>query len=137
MVCTGRSDNNMPSGLVIQNCRIKASRKLSQAPTKFPSFLGRPWKRYSRTVVMESFIDGFIDRAGWLRWNDTEPTDKLYYAEYANTGPGSPTAARVTWKGYHKNIGRQGALQFTAGRFIQLGRWLKGRGIPNYTGLTH
>jgi pectinesterase len=132
-VRTGRDQDNMPSGLVIQNCQIKAARDLNTATTK--SFLGRPWKLYSRTVVMESFIDSLIHPEGWLRWDKEAPTDKLYYAEYANRGPGSPTAARVMWKGYQRNFGRQQALQFTAGRFIQLYKWVR-KGIPNYTGFT-
>ena len=35
----------------------------------FRTFLGRPWKQYSRTVFMKISIGGVIDPAGWLEWD--------------------------------------------------------------------
>ncbi|CAN1149343.1 Probable pectinesterase/pectinesterase inhibitor 25 [Linum perenne] len=33
------------------------------------NYLWRPWKMYSRTVVMESYIGDLIQPVGWLEWN--------------------------------------------------------------------
>ena len=45
---------------------------------------GRPWRVYSRTVYLESYIDDFIDPSGWTDWNGNEGLDTLYYGEYEN-----------------------------------------------------
>ncbi|MCL7030992.1 hypothetical protein MKW94_014710 [Papaver nudicaule] len=68
----------------------------------FKTFLGRPWKEYSRTVYMQSHLGDHIDPAGWSPWNKSNPfTKTLYYGEYANQGPGAGTGKRVKWPGYH------------------------------------
>ncbi|XP_010278285.1 PREDICTED: probable pectinesterase/pectinesterase inhibitor 17 [Nelumbo nucifera] len=53
------------------------------------SYLGRPWKKYSRTVYLQSSIDSFIDPAGWIAWSGDFALSTLYYVEYNNTGAGS------------------------------------------------
>ncbi|KAK1317512.1 putative pectinesterase/pectinesterase inhibitor 20 [Acorus calamus] len=65
------------------------------------TFLGRPWGVYSRTVIMESYLDSLIEPAGWLRWSSDSVLNTLYYGEFNNTGPGSNTSGRVTWPGFH------------------------------------
>lgn len=114
----------MPSGLVIQDCRIKASQGLDI--TKTQSYLGRPWGNHSRVVIMESFIDTLIDPKGWMDWNGAMAKKTTYYAEIGNTGPGSSTVNRV--KSGMQPINWTVASQFTAGRFIGAGSWI--RGIP-------
>jgi len=52
-------------------------------------FLGQPWKLFSRTVIMQSFIDKHIDPTGWFPWDAEFVLSTLYYVEYANTGPKS------------------------------------------------
>ena len=66
----------------------------------FEIYLGRPWKVYSCTVFMESFLDDFIHPAGWFEWNGSFALSTLYYGEYNNRGPGADTANRVKWPGY-------------------------------------
>ncbi|KAG9446720.1 hypothetical protein H6P81_012848 [Aristolochia fimbriata] len=54
----GKRDPNQNSGISIQNCTITAAPDLaSNNGTAVKTYLGRPWQRYSRTVVMQSFID--------------------------------------------------------------------------------
>ncbi|XP_034685398.1 pectinesterase-like [Vitis riparia] len=130
----GRAEKRETTGLVIQNCRIVPEEKLFPTRFKTPSYLGRPWKAYSRTVVMESTIGDFIHPAGWLPWMGNFALDTLYYAEYANKGPGANTAQRVKWKGYKVITNRNEALQFTAGPFIQGNEWLRLTGAPYFLG---
>lgn len=129
---TGRTDKCMPAGLILQNCRIKASKGLDIVKTQ--SYLGRPWKYLSRVVVMESFIDTVINSTGWMEWKGDFALNTLYYAEYGNTGPRSSTANRVKWRGFHV-IGWKQALQFTPGRFIGANSWVPRRQIPYVSGL--
>ncbi|KAI3851009.1 hypothetical protein MKX03_014434 [Papaver bracteatum] len=118
-MCTaqGRTDPNQNTGTSIQNCNVIASSDLEPVKGSFKTFLGRPWKAYSRTVYMESFLGDLINPAGWAEWNASNPfTKKLYYGEYANRGPGP---------GYHVIKNPAKAEKFTVAELIQGGAWLK------------
>ncbi|XP_018716326.2 pectinesterase-like [Eucalyptus grandis] len=130
----GRTDKHETTGLVIQNCRIVPEQKLYPVRLQIPSYLGRPWKQYSRTVIMESTIGDLIQPAGYMPWSGNFALDTLYYAEYANRGPGAATDKRVKWKGFHVIKNRNEALQFTASPFIQGNQWLKPTGMPYLLG---
>lgn len=133
----GRVDKHQTTGIVIQNCRIVPEQKLFEERLKVATYLGRPWKQYSRTVIMESTIDDLIQPAGWLEWDGEFALDTLYYAEYANRGAGAATEQRVKWKGYKVIRDRNEALQFTAANFIQGDVWLKNTGAPYFLGFKH
>ncbi|KAF5731968.1 hypothetical protein HS088_TW18G00655 [Tripterygium wilfordii] len=133
----GRADRHLATGLVIHNCRIVPEQKLVADRFKIPSYLGRPWKEYSRTVIMESTIGDAIKPEGWFPWAGNFALDTLYYAEYANRGPGARLDRRVRWKGFRGAIPRREALQFTVDAFIQGNQWIRGTGVPMLAGLKH
>jgi pectin methylesterase-like acyl-CoA thioesterase len=56
----GRMDKQQTTGTVLQKCQIKADDTMLAVKDKIKSYLGRPWKEYSRTIVMESEIGDFI-----------------------------------------------------------------------------
>ncbi|KHN03710.1 Putative pectinesterase/pectinesterase inhibitor 40 [Glycine soja] len=130
----GREDPNQNTGISILNCKIAAAADLIPVKSSFKSYLGRPWKMYSMTVVLKSYVD--IDPAGWLEWNETFALDTLYYGEYMNRGPCSNTSGRVTWPGYRVINSSIEASQFTVGQFIQDNDWLNNTGIPFFSGLS-
>ncbi|KAI4349933.1 hypothetical protein L6164_010474 [Bauhinia variegata] len=125
----GRKDPNQNTGISIQNCNIKAASDLSDASSSAKTYLGRPWKEYSRTVYMQSFMDTLIEAEGWVEWYGDFALSTLYYAEYCNWGPGSNTSNRVTWPGYHV-INAKDADDFTVAKFIQGHIWLPNTGVP-------
>nr|XP_043623204.1 pectinesterase-like [Erigeron canadensis] len=131
----GRSDPNQNTGIVIQKCRIGATSDLIPVQATFPTYLGRPWKNYSRTVVMQSTISDVINPAGWFPWDGDFALNTLYYGEYKNTGAGADTSNRVTWKGYKVITSATEAQGFTAGNFISGGNWLGNTGFPFSLGL--
>ncbi|KAK1418757.1 hypothetical protein QVD17_27903 [Tagetes erecta] len=131
----GRTDPNQNTGISIQNCRVTAASDLKGATGSVKTYLGRPWKQYSRTVFLKTFLDGLVDPAGWLPWSGNFALNTLYYGEYMNTGPGSSTANRVTWKGYRVITSATEAAQFTVGNFIAGGSWLPATNIPFTSGL--
>nr|CAB3485926.1 unnamed protein product [Digitaria exilis]CAB3488432.1 unnamed protein product [Digitaria exilis] len=133
----GRTDPNMPTGIVLQGCRIVPEQALFPDRLTIPSYLGRPWKEYARTVIMETTIGDLIKPEGWSEWMGDIGLKTLYYAEYGNTGPGAGTSKRVNWPGYRGVIGQAEATQFTAGVFIDGMTWLKATGTPNVMGFTH
>ncbi|XP_023524144.1 probable pectinesterase/pectinesterase inhibitor 20 isoform X1 [Cucurbita pepo subsp. pepo] len=129
----GRSDPNQNTGTSIHNCTIRATSDLAASKSYMnKTYLGRPWKQYSRTVYMQTFIDGFINPAGWDPWSG-EYLSTLYYAEYNNTGAGSNTKNRVTWPGYHVISNATDASNFTVSNFLVGDAWLPPTGVP-YTG---
>ncbi|XP_062084865.1 probable pectinesterase/pectinesterase inhibitor 41 [Humulus lupulus] len=137
----GRSDPNQNTGTSIQNCNIRAAQDLFTANTNTNSsmrtrtFLGRPWKEYSTTVFMQSYMDNLIDPAGWSEWSGNFSLNTLYYAEFNNTGPGSNTSSRVTWPGYHVLSTSLDVANFTLSSFIMGDSWLPTTGVPYTNGL--
>ncbi|KAI9082502.1 hypothetical protein K1719_035371 [Acacia pycnantha] len=124
----GRTDPNQNTGISIHNCSIRATDDLAATNGSVSTYLGRPWKEYSRTVYMESFMDSVIASAGWQKWDGDFALSTLYYAEFNNRGPGSGTADRVTWPGYHV-INATDAANFTVANFLLGDDWLPRTGI--------
>uniref|UniRef100_M1DRW2 Pectinesterase n=1 Tax=Solanum tuberosum TaxID=4113 RepID=M1DRW2_SOLTU len=92
-----KEDEDSTSGIVLQNCTIKVAQDLSSVATYF----GRPWGKFSRTVIMESYIDKLVDPRGWIEWiesaNKSIAPRRPYYLEFKNRGPDVVTKGRVTW----------------------------------------
>ncbi|CAN1784245.1 Probable pectinesterase/pectinesterase inhibitor 21 [Linum perenne] len=116
----GRKQRHQPSAIIIQNGTITAHPDMKD---------GRPWKNFSRTVIMESYIDELISPDGWLPWMGTVGLKTCWYGEYGNYGPGADKSKRVTWLGI-KKITPQHAVDFTPERFIRSDTWVKPTGIP-------
>lgn len=126
----GRVDPNQNTGIVIHKSRIGSTSDLKPVLSSFPTYLGRPWKEYSRTVIMQTNIDDVIVPEGWHEWSGNFALNTLVYREYQNTGPGSDTSKRVTWKGYKVITSASEAQEYTAGNFIGGGSWLRATGFP-------
>ncbi|PIN13648.1 Pectinesterase [Handroanthus impetiginosus] len=131
----GRSDPNQNTGIVIQKCRIGPTSDLQPVQDRFPTYLGRPWREYSRTIVMQTEIGDVINPAGWYEWDGNFALNTLFYPEYQNTGPGADTTNRVTWPGFRVLTSASQAQPFTAGNFIAGGSWLPDTGFPYSLGL--
>ncbi|KAK9983726.1 hypothetical protein SO802_033251 [Lithocarpus litseifolius] len=120
------------AAVVFQNCNIYPRLPITGQFNTITA-QGRPWKAYCLTVFMQSFMDSFINPAGWHDWNGTFGLSTLYYAEYNNRGAGSNTTNRVTWPGYHVISNATTAANFTVSKFILGDYWLPQTGVP-YTG---
>ncbi|KAK9275638.1 hypothetical protein L1049_022905 [Liquidambar formosana] len=136
ILANGRSDPGQNTGFSVQKCTITASSDFSPVKHSFNSYLGRPWKTYSRAVVMQSTIDDAIAPRGWTEWEGAGSSSlrTLYFAEYANLGPGAATSKRVQWPGFHV-IGAAEATKFTVGNFIAGTTWLPPTGVTFISGL--
>lgn len=135
LTAQGRTDPNQNSGIIIQNSKVTAASDLKPVQGSVKTYLGRPWQKYSRTVFMGTYLDSLIAPAGWYPWSGNFALDTLYYAEYKNTGPGSSTANRVTWKGYHVLTSATDASKFSVANFIAGNSWLPGTGVPFTAGI--
>ncbi|KAH7837139.1 hypothetical protein Vadar_010072 [Vaccinium darrowii] len=131
----GRTDLNQNTGTSIQNCNLMASSDLQPVIGTIKSYLGRPWKQYAVTVVMQSYIGSLIDPTGWAPWDGDFALSTLYYGEYMNKGPGAGTSKRVTWAGYHIITSATVAAKYTVAQLIQGGSWLQSTGVAYTLGL--
>ncbi|KAL4599754.1 hypothetical protein ACB092_11G149000 [Castanea dentata] len=130
LTAQGRTDLNQNTGISIHDCTVKAAADLKASQSSVTTYLGRPWKEYSRTVFMKTYLDSLIAPAGWMEWSGSFALKTLYYAEYANTGPGSSTTKRVNWPGYHVITSASVASQYTVANFISGGSWLPATNVP-------
>lgn len=129
-----RDSPDEDTGISFQNCSIIATVDLYSNSSSVKSYLGRPWRVYSRTVYLESYIDDFIDPKGWTKWTNEQGLETLYYGEYDNYGPGSSTDNRVEWFGYHL-MDYDDAYNFTVSEFINGDGWLETTSFPYDEGI--
>ncbi|KAK8548739.1 hypothetical protein V6N12_061645 [Hibiscus sabdariffa] len=130
----GRSDRREASGFVLQNCTFSGASDYLPVMARSKTYLGRPWKQYSRTIIMQSQLDDIVTGAGWMPWSGDFALDTLWYAEFNNRGPGAVQTNRVKWKGIKKVTAAQ-ALQFTTGVFLRGGDWIQKSGVPYTAGM--
>ncbi|PIA50494.1 hypothetical protein AQUCO_01300908v1 [Aquilegia coerulea] len=132
----GRKDPNQNTGFSIQFCNITADADLAATLNSTYTYLGRPWKEYSKTIIMQSYISNAVRPEGWLEWNGNFALDTLYYAEYMNYGPGAGLSSRVKWPGYHLLNQSYQAYNFTVAQFIDGNLWLPSTGVRFTSGLS-
>lgn len=130
----GRSERREVTGLVIHNCTFTAEPIFMSAKNKSKAYLGRPWKEFSRTIIMQSHIDDIIAPEGWLPWNGNFGLDTLVYSEYNNRGPGADTSKRVKWKGL-KTFNEEHAKLYSPHDFLHADEWISRSGVPYTPGM--
>lgn len=69
----------------------------SECRSRLSFFLGRPWREFSRVIVMNSELPDTLAPAGWSKWKPDDPTPRAFYAEFNNKGPGAGPSARASW----------------------------------------
>ena len=78
-------------------------------------FLGRPWREFSRVIVMNTMLPAELSPQGWSPWTKGDVPVHTFYAEYGNSGPGSSVASRVSWS---HQLSTQEARQFLPAVFL-------------------
>jgi len=121
-----RNDPNESTGFVVQS---------STVATEAETYLGRPWKSFSRTVFLKCNLGGQVNPAGWLPWSSGFALRTLYYGEYGNTGAGASVSGRVKWPGYHVIKTATEAGKFTVENFLDGNYWITAAGVPVNDGL--
>lgn len=129
----GRTDKKQKTGLSFIGCTVEATPALRREISQHPCYLGRPWKLFSNTVYMQSFISDIIQPRGWLEWNGDFALSTLFYGEFRNFGPGAPTNRRVPWSTTITEP--KVASKFTVKSFINGNSWIPQRRVPFAAGL--
>ena len=78
-------------GFVFKNCVLTAAAGINKV------FLGRPWRRYAKTVFIDCNMGAFIQPDGWSNWSNTDNFKTVFYAEYKSRGEGADIKKRVAW----------------------------------------
>ncbi|RHZ57767.1 hypothetical protein CDV55_104717 [Aspergillus turcosus] len=87
ITASGRNSASNPSWYVISRSTVAA---INDSIPAGINYLGRPWRDYARVVFQETYLGNNIAPAGWSEWSTSTPnTDHVFFAEYANYGPGS------------------------------------------------
>ena len=76
-----------PYGLVFHNCKLTGECEEGQA------FLGRPWRKFSRTVFLNCDMDEHVAPLGFNDW-DREKLVTERYAEFGTTGARADQSTR-------------------------------------------
>ena len=118
LTAQSRTAEAQTTGYVLDHVHVTAAACNEGAPecrARLVFFLGRPWRLYSRVVVMHSNLPAELAPAGWSVWNKDDLAPKAYYAEYQNTGSGADTSSRAPWS--HQLTAAQAVL-YTPQRFL-------------------
>lgn len=59
--------------------------------------MGRPWRKYARTVFINTYTGDHIVPEGWDNWGEESNEETVFYAEFNNIGPGAGSNGRVDW----------------------------------------
>lgn len=78
-------------GYVMQGCRFTGNCPPHSA------YLGRPWRDYAKTVLLDCYIGIQICEEGWNDWNKPQAHTTVLYAEYGSYGPSSDMKKRPGW----------------------------------------
>lgn len=132
IIAQGRTDLIQNKGISIHNSIIIPAPDLKPVVRSVKTYMGRPWMKYSRTVVLKTYIDSVVSAVGWSSGTkgSTYGLNTLFYAKYKNIGPASSTRWRVRWKGFHVLSKASDVSAFTVGKFIAGTAWLPSTGIP-------
>ncbi|KAF7557772.1 hypothetical protein G7Z17_g384 [Cylindrodendrum hubeiense] len=83
ITANGRDAENNTSIYVFNKCDVSGTS--GEAST----YLGRPWRPYSRVVFQKSTLGDVVHPEGWSRWDATQSVDNIAYHEYKNKGVGA------------------------------------------------
>lgn len=91
ITANGREAANNTSFYVFNQVRVTGT----SGPNS--TFLGRPWRQYSRVVFQRSYLSNVVKPQGWSRWDAVQSLANVFYKEYKNYGPGATVTARANF----------------------------------------
>ena len=100
-ITAASTPENISYGFVFKNCTLKAAPEINKV------YLGRPWRKYAKTVFINCKMGSFIVPQGWDKWKSTDNEKTVFYAEYSTTGKGANKNKRVSWS--HRLSAQQAA----------------------------
>lgn len=90
-ITAASTPENSKFGFVFNGCKFTSGKGVSKV------YLGRPWRIYAKTAILNSTLENHILPEGWENWNKKEAEKTSFYAEFNNSGSGSELKNRVKW----------------------------------------
>ncbi len=90
-ITAASTPQGQPYGYVFNHCRFTSD----CGPASV--YLGRPWRNYAKTVILNSYLGSHIHPAGFHDWDKPDAHDTVLYAEYKNDGPGAYISGRAAF----------------------------------------
>ena len=90
-ITAASTSEGAPFGYVFKHCTLTAAEGVNAV------YLGRPWRKYAKTVFIECELGSHIVPEGWKEWSNSDNKQTTFYAEYKNHGLGAVTSERVGW----------------------------------------
>lgn len=103
-ITAASTPQSQPYGFVFKNSKLTADSNVDKV------YLGRPWRRYARTVFMDTHMHEHIAPEGWDNWGDETNEKTVFYAEFNSEGPGAVLDERVEWA---KQLTREEARDYS------------------------
>lgn len=97
-------------GFVFKNCQLTAAENVTDV------YLGRPWRKFAKTVFIDCEYGKHILPEGWEAWSNKDDFETTFYAEY----PIENLENRVNWS---KKLTEKEAKIYTKNNI--LGNWQK------------
>ena len=98
-------------GYVFKGCRLLHAEGVTKC------WLGRPWRKYARTVWIDCSMDSHIRPEGWHDWDKTYAHRTVFYAESGSKGPGA-AGPRVKWA---RRLSARQLKEYTPARVLDPG----------------
>lgn len=83
ITANGRDAANNTSIYVFNQANVRGTSGVNS------TFLGRPWRQWSRVIFQRSYLSNVVRPEGWSRWDAVQPVDNVVFEEYKNYGPGA------------------------------------------------
>ena len=100
-----------PYGFVFHGCSFTADE--GTAPGSV--YLGRPWREWAQTVLIDCWLGAHISPEGWWDWNKPAAHDIALYGGGALFGPAGDTSAWASWA--HR-LGDRDAERYARGHVL-------------------
>jgi len=90
-VTAASTPQGLEFGYVFKNCNLTANDNVTEV------YLGRPWRKYAKTVFMNCQLGKHIIPVAWNNWSNLEAEKTTLYAEFLNSGEGFQPQKRAPW----------------------------------------
>ena len=97
LTAQSRTAPTQTTGYVIDHALVTSEPGTGPDGKPITFHLGRPWRIYSRVVVMNTDLPANLAPGGWSVWGKGDAAPLAFYAQYNNGGPGWRPDEFVPW----------------------------------------
>lgn len=80
-----------PYGFVFHGCSFTSEAAAGTV------YVGRPWREWAQTVLVDCWLGAHIAPSGWFDWNKPAAHERSFYAASGLVGPGGTTEGWERW----------------------------------------